>query len=454
MKSDEVKDRKREIKISKWRLGFLYPEWQTRDREEVSQVFGSQPPDFNGLNHLKIATMILYEVMRLYPPVVALSRMVYEETKFGEVTLPAGKWPPVLKRNLLPEQLLKAHDHIWNQIFNFINSMSLKCAVQLGLFDIVQKHGKPITLPELISALPINKQKSHGVDRLMRILTYSKFFVKVSLDISNNQQKEGYWLTPASLLLCKDHPTSVAPFATAMLDPVLVEPWHHLEEWFRDDAPTPFVSAHGKAFWEFAGREPRMNQFFNEGMASDARFVAGVLTKDCKHVFEGLKSLVDVGGGTGTVARVMTDAFPGLKCTVLDLPHVVAGLQGTDKVNFVSGDMFDSVPTADAVFLKWILHDWNDEECIQILKRCKEAIPKKEDGGRVIMVDMVVVDDDEVTEYEGTETQYFFDIMMMAFLTGKERTEKQWKKLFLAAGFTTYKITPCVGVRSLIEIFP
>ncbi|XP_073155312.1 trans-resveratrol di-O-methyltransferase-like [Henckelia pumila] len=352
------------------------------------------------------------------------------------------------------EQLLNAHDHVWNQIFNFINSMSLKCAIQLGLFDIVHKHGQPITLSELIHALPVNKQKSRGVERLMRILIFSKFFVKVS--ITNDEQNEGYWLTPASRLLLKENPSSIAPFALAMLDPLLIDPWHHVGDWFQNDTPTPFDSAHGKTFWELAGRDPRMNRFFNEGMASDAHFVATMITRDCKNVFEGLKSIVDIGGGTGTVAKIIGAAFPGLKCIVLDLPHVVADLEGTDNLTFISGNMFDSVPLADAVFLKWILHDWSDEECIKILMKCKEAIPKKENGGKVIIADMVLVTEDETSlnEHEAIETQLFFDMLMMTLLTGKERTEKQWRELFLAADFTSYKITPCLGVRSLIEIFP
>lgn len=74
--------------------------------------------------------------------------------------------------------------------------------------------------------------------------------------------------------------------------------------------------------------------------------------KDCRPVFEGLSSLVDVGGSTGKVAGIITDAFPHLKFTVLDLPHVVANLADTENLKFIGGDMFQHVPPADAVLLK------------------------------------------------------------------------------------------------------
>ena len=99
-------------------------------------------------------------------------------------------------------------------------------------------------------------------------------------------------------------------------------------------------------------QEPQYNHSFNEAMASDARFVSKLVIGNYKEVFMGLNSLVDVGGGTGTMAKAIADAFPHLKCTVLDLPHVVQGLEGTKNLVYVAGDIFESIPPTDAVLLK------------------------------------------------------------------------------------------------------
>lgn len=99
------------------------------------------------------------------------------------------------------------------------------------------------------------------------------------------------------------------------------------------------------------------------------------------------------------------------------------------------------------------MHDWSDEDCVRILKKCKESIvASKESGGKVIILEMVV--EDEREEDEATETQLCFDMLMMTVVTGKERTEKEWANLFSSAGFKNYKITPILGLRSIIEVFP
>ncbi|KAG5020846.1 Tabersonine 16-O-methyltransferase [Glycine soja] len=137
-------------------------------------------------------------------------------------------------------------------------------------------------------------------------------------------------------------------------------------------------------FWELAGCEPKFNNLFNDAMASDTQWVSSVVIEKCKGVFDLSESLVDVGGGTGTMAKAIAKSFPKLKCVVFDLPRVVGDLQGTDNIKFVGGDMFEEAfPLADCITLKWVLHNWNDEDCVKLLNKCKEAIPNH--GGVIII---------------------------------------------------------------------
>ncbi|OWM73165.1 hypothetical protein CDL15_Pgr001279 [Punica granatum] len=264
---------------------------------------------------------------------------------------------------------------VWNQILSYINSMSLKCAVELGIPDVIHDHGCPMTLPDLVSALGIPQARAGFLCRLMRMLTHSGFFA-----LQTDQQP-------------------------------------------RDDG----------------------------GEEEERPEVSEIIDK-CRISFELSSSVVDVGGGTGLLARRIADTFTHLEVTVLDLPHVVCGLEGTKTLKFLAGDMFDSIPPADIILLKWILHDWNDEEGVKILKRCKDAITSNgKDGGKVIVIDIVL---DEKENKACSEMGLLFDMMMMAVVTGRERRKKEWAKLFLDAGFRKYGITPLVGPRCLIEVYP
>lgn len=114
--------------------------------------------------------------------------------------------------------------------------------------------------------------------------------------------------------------------------------------------------------------------------------------------------------------------------------------------------MFKSVPSADAVLLKWVLHDWNDELSLKILKNSKEAISHKGKDGKVIIIDISI---DENSDDRGlTELQLEYDVVMLTMFLGKERTKKEWEKLIYDAGFSRYKITPICGFKSLIEVYP
>ncbi|XP_050206161.1 trans-resveratrol di-O-methyltransferase-like [Mercurialis annua] len=353
------------------------------------------------------------------------------------------------------DDLLLAHAHIWSHTFAFIKSMSLKCAVELGLPDIIHSHGQPMTHSQLVAELPnVHPSKSHHLHRLMQLLIQSGFFSFQK--VSPNSDENGYLLTKSSLLLLKNRPVTARPYVLAVLDPILTKPWDFLSSWFRiddsDDA-SPFSMTHGKTFWDFAGEEARFNCFFNEAMTSDSLVVKEVVISKCRDVFKGINSLVDVGGNKGIMVKAIVENFPDLKCTVLDLPHVVEGLEDGKNLCFVGGDMFESIPPADAVMLKMIFHVLGDEDCLKLLKNCKEAITNNgEKSGKVIIIDTVMGTEKKIKE--SSEIIQLYDLEMLVLVSGQERNEEEWAKLFVDAGFSRYTINPVLGLRALIEVYP
>ncbi|XP_078170020.1 trans-resveratrol di-O-methyltransferase-like [Carex rostrata] len=183
-----------------------------------------------------------------------------------------------------------------------------------------------------------------------------------------------------------------------------------------------------------ASQNPMVNKMFNDAMISSSCLFKDVIIKNGTVIFKGIESLVDVGGGRGAMAEIIAKNFPHVKCIVLDLPHVVGDSPNDGIVKFVSGDMFNYIPPTDAVLLKLILHDWSNEDCIKILQRCKDAIPSREAGGKVIVLEAVV---GSTFAMISDEPQLLLDMLMLTVTGGEERDEIEWKKIFKEAGFTS-----------------
>lgn len=356
-------------------------------------------------------------------------------------------------------EIVQAQAHVWTHTFNSISSMSLKCAIELGIPDTLHHHGHPMTLTKLAAKLSVPNSKVTFLRRLMAVLAQTGFVSQGKSAASNDHEQLGltYSLTPISRAILKGEPGGLSPMVSFILGPVIQDPLHSLGEWLKSESPspcTPFVMKHGKSLWEYAAQDEGLNRSVNEAMASDGPMIARLMMeKRGRQLFQGLRTVVDVGGGSGGLAREAAEAFPQVEWRVLDLPHVVAGLEGTRNLKFVGGDMFNAVPSADAVLLKWILHDWSDEESVKILKRCKEAILSNGKKGKVIIIDIVIGDESEEDE-ASMGIKLCFDMLMMTVVQGKERNEKEWANLFQEAGFTEYRITPLEGIRSLIEVYP
>ncbi|KAK7290244.1 hypothetical protein RIF29_04520 [Crotalaria pallida] len=345
-------------------------------------------------------------------------------------------------------ELHNAQIHLYKHAYNYLSSMALRTAMELGIPDAIQNHGKPITLSELASVLKLHPSKIGLLGRFMRLLTHNGFFAKTN--------QEAYALTPPSKLLTRSDPFSLVPYITlVLLDTKSLQMWQSSMKWFTEDKDvTLFESATGGiSFWEYFNGNLGEMKGFQEAMEADSR-VLKVALKECKHVFENLESLVDVAGGNGSVTKLIHEAFPHLKCTVFDQPHVVANCSGinTEMLNFVGGDMFNSIPSVDAVLLKWVLHNWNDEQCLKILKNCKKAISGKGKEGKVIIIDIVI---DEINDdHKLTGLKLDLDLIMLTLFNGKEREKKEWEKLIFGSGFSNYKITPICGFKSIIEVYP
>ncbi|KAJ0683026.1 putative trans-resveratrol di-O-methyltransferase [Helianthus annuus] len=320
----------------------------------------------------------------------------------------------VLQNDEQSSVLLDSQAHILNYAYSFVSSMSLKCAIELEIPDIIHRHGVPMSLSELVDQCPPHQQGEISIC-----------------------EREGYLLTPASRLLLKEESLNITPLFLVFLDPIMLDPWQNMSKWLRNGNDiNPFQITHGKMAYELTVEDPKLYQSINKGMA---RWKAC-----CK--------FVDVGGGTRTFAKCIAEAFPNLSYINFDLPQVVKGLERSKNLSFVGGDMFETIPKAQAVFFKWVLHNWSDEECVEILKRCKEVIQIKENGGKVIIIEIVLKD--EELGNKTLETQLFYDMFEFTMAKGRQRSEKDWAKLFHDACFSGYKIYPVLGIRYVIKVYP
>nr|GEV30595.1 caffeic acid 3-O-methyltransferase-like [Tanacetum cinerariifolium] len=152
---------------------------------------------------------------------------------------------------------------------------------------------------------------------------------------------------------------------------------------------------------------------------------------ECYHGFENLTSVVDVGGGLGITINMIVSKHPTIKGINFDLPHVTRHAPLYPGIEHVGGDMFEEVPQGDAIFMKWILHDWSDKHCTKLLKNCYKALPE---NGKVIIVEAVLPFLPETSNSVKVSTQ--MDALMMTQSPGgKERTEDEFLALAKSGGF-------------------
>lgn len=316
--------------------------------------------------------------------------------------------------------------------------MVLKASLELDLLEIMAKAGSGAVLSskEIASQLPTsNPDAPVMLDRILRLLATYSILTCSLRDLPDGGVERLYGLGPVCKFLTKNEDgVSMAALCLMNQDKVLMESWYHLKDAVLEGG-IPFNRAYGMTAFDYHGTDPRFNKVFNLGMSNHSTITMKKILEDYTG-FEGLTSLVDVGGGTGaTINRIVTK-YPTIKGINFDLPHVIEDAPTYPSVEHVGGDMFVSIPKADAIFMKWICHDWSDAHCLKFLKNCYEALP---DNGKVIVAECIlpVAPDPSLA----TKLVVHIDCIMLAHNPGgKERTEKEFEALAKGAGFQGFRV--------------
>lgn len=304
---------------------------------------------------------------------------------------------------------------------------------KLGIADELQQG--PKTANELAAA-----SGTHGPSlyRVLRALAG----VGVLTQDSDNR----FGQTPLSETL-RDVPGSIRAFAMTELGEEHYPAWGELLYSVRTGG-IAFDKAFGEPCWEFFRKNPENAKIFNDAMSGMTAQAEAALHD--AYSFEGIGTIIDVGGGHGGFITSILKRNPNMRGILFDSPQVIEGAKSAvaesgvaDHLQVVGGDFFQSVPEGgNAIVMKWIIHDWNDEQSVAIMKNCHRALPA---DGKLILVEAVVPQTSE------PHFSKFIDLNMLVMTGGRERTEEEFRKLYEDSGFKLTRIVPTESPFSVIE---
>jgi hypothetical protein len=256
-----------------------------------------------------------------------------------------------------------------------------------------------------------------------------------------------YATTPLGETLRKGAPGSLRDLVVAELATGHWLPWGHLYEAVKTGA-SQAEPALGCTIWDYYGKHQEEGACFARGMSNLSAAVVGDVVAACD--FAPFSRIVDVGGSEGVMLAGALRAAPAATGVLFDLPEVIArgraaverhGLGG--RLESVTGDFFKEVPAGgDLYILKSVLHDWDDEKSVAILRNVHQAARP---GARIVVVEMVL------PERVTPSPVHLMDLNMLVMLGGRERTEKQFAALLAAAGLRYERAIATRGLFSVLE---
>ena len=314
---------------------------------------------------------------------------------------------------------------------------SIHAAAELGIADALA--GGPKRSDEIARAIDANPDALH---RLLRAL--------VALELCSVGDDGAFALTPLGACLRRDTSDSVRAWALLLGSEQHWRSWGRLVDCIRTGRSVPELE--GRDTWVEPSNDPGASTNFNQSMVQLTRHIAGAVA--VSYDFSAFRTIVDVGGGFGALLPPILKANPELRGIVFDLPRCRDGARTlaektgiADRCEFVGGDFFtDSLPNADAYIIKSVIHDWDDERSVAILRTIRAAMGPE---ARLLVVEPILPERPGSSPFDAMLAHT--DLNMLVVTGGRERTEADFRRLIERAGLRTARILPTPATMSIIE---
>jgi hypothetical protein len=293
----------------------------------------------------------------------------------------------------------------------------------------------PRTVKELAATT-----KTHA-DSLYRVLRTLAGF-----GVFAEEEGHRFRLTPAAEFLRTGVPGSLRAAVEVRGEDWTWRAWGALIESVRT-GKTGFDLAYGLNTFEWFSQHPAAARLFDEFQGELTARSAGAVV--AAYDFSGAGVVADIGGGNGTLLAAILDKSPGTRGILFDLPHVIDAAKKTmpaavaRRCEFVGGDFFKAVPAgADIYVVKHILHDWNDERAQAILTRCRDGMSA---SAKLLVIEDLVCAPNVLCDAK------VGDVNMLARTGGRNRTDKEYRDLLAAGGFTVRRVLPASRDLAVLE---
>ncbi|HEV8194671.1 MAG TPA: methyltransferase [Ktedonobacterales bacterium] len=327
----------------------------------------------------------------------------------------------------------EARKTLAQMIDGYADTQYVALAAQLGIADLLADG--PLGAATLATAT-----NSHP-DALYRALR-----AMAARGIFAESDGRRFSLTPLSEFLRSTHPDSLRSMAIRQGG-----------SWYRAYGALPYSVAtgknafrhvHGKSLFEYLEEHPDAGASFNQGMTNYTR--QAIPTLLAAYDFSWARTVVDVAGGQGLLLSAILQANPTMRGVLFDLPHVVASAEHllqeagvADRCEVVGGDFFESVPSGGELYtMRWIIHDWEDEQATTILRNCAQVMHPK---GKVALIEIVLGETNCAVDGP------LMDLHMLLIPGGRERTAAEFERLLATAGLHMTCIVPTEGYACIIE---